>query len=171
MLNEIRTFIQFKICYPYVKHGKNVHVQWSTRIWSPHKHIIFGNNVGIGAYCILGCDMEIGNNVMIGSGSGLVGSDDHMYNIVGKTMWESPRGDKKKIIIEDDVWIGHGCTIISGVRIGKGSIVAAGSVVVKDVKPYSIVAGVPAKCIKMRFTEEEIKKHESIIAQQSHLSK
>ena len=58
------------------------------------------------------------------------------------------------ITIEDDVWIGSGVYIMSGVTIGKGAVVAAKSVVTKDVQPYSIVAGVPARQIKQRFSEE-----------------
>lgn len=82
------------------------------------------------------------------------------------------RGD---IIVDDDVWIGYRSTILSGVHIGQGAVIAAGSVVVKDVPPYAIVGGVPAKVIKYRFdskmidellkidynklTKEEISKH------------
>ena len=58
--------------------------------------------------------------------------------------------------IGNDVWIGYGVTILAGVKIGDGAIVAAGAVVTKDVEPYAIVGGVPAKTIKYRFSEEEI---------------
>ena len=58
---------------------------------------------------------------------------------------------KGDIVVEDDVWIGHGATILSGVRIGQGAVVAAGAVVTKDVPPYAIVGGVPANIIKYRF--------------------
>lgn len=61
---------------------------------------------------------------------------------------------KGDIIVDDDVWIGYGATILSNVHIGQGAVVAASSVVTHDVPPYSIVGGVPAKVIKMRFTEE-----------------
>jgi virginiamycin A acetyltransferase len=61
---------------------------------------------------------------------------------------------KGKIVIEDEVWIGYGVIILSGVNIGRGSIIAAGAVVTKDVSPYSIVGGNPAKFIKYRFDEE-----------------
>ena len=63
---------------------------------------------------------------------------------------------KGNIEIEDDVWIGYGATIMSGVHIGQGAIVAAGAVVSKDVPPYAIVGGVPAKIIKFRFSEKLI---------------
>ena len=61
-----------------------------------------------------------------------------------------------EIVVEDDVWIGYRSTILSGVRIGQGAIVAAGSVVTKDVPPYAIVGGVPAKVIKYRFSKQII---------------
>ena len=56
---------------------------------------------------------------------------------------------KGDIIIQDDVWIGYGSTILSGVKIGQGAVIAAGSVVTHNVSPYAIVAGVPARVIKM----------------------
>jgi serine acetyltransferase len=58
---------------------------------------------------------------------------------------------KGDIVVGDDVWIGYGATILSGVHIGQGAVVAAGALVAKDVPPYAIVGGVPAKVIKYRF--------------------
>jgi virginiamycin A acetyltransferase len=63
---------------------------------------------------------------------------------------------KGNIIIDDDVWIGHRAIIMSGVHIGQGAVIAAGALVTKDVPPYSIVGGVPAKVIKYRFNQEFI---------------
>ena len=65
-------------------------------------------------------------------------------------MWDSGRGDKYKIIVEDDVWIGNGAILLSGVNVGRGSIIGAGSVVTKDVPANSIVAGVPAKPLRKK---------------------
>jgi serine acetyltransferase len=65
---------------------------------------------------------------------------------------------KGDIIVENDVWIGAKATIMSGVKIGNGSIVGSGSVVTKDVPPYAIVVGNPAIVVKYRFTEEQIQK-------------
>jgi acetyltransferase-like isoleucine patch superfamily enzyme len=156
----------FKIRYSWVKIGHNVHCQESTFFWSPQKHIVLGNNVGIGARGLFLCDTEIGNQVLIAADVAFLNSDEHRYDIVGKAIWDSGRGENYKIVIEDDVWIGHGCILLSPLKVGRGSIIAAGSVVNKDVPPYSIIAGVPAKLLKMRFTEEQILEHERIYAQE-----
>lgn len=65
--------------------------------------------------------------------------------------------DKKyPVVIGNDVWIGHSAILLSGITIGDGAIIASGAVVVKDVPPYTIVGGVPAKSIRKRFTDEQI---------------
>lgn len=64
---------------------------------------------------------------------------------------------KGDIVVDDDVWIGYGATVMSGVHIGQGAVVAAGAVVTKDVPPYAIVGGVPAKIIKYRFDDDIIR--------------
>lgn len=69
---------------------------------------------------------------------------------------------KGDIYVGDDVWIGYGSTILSGVKIGKGAVVAAGAVVTKDVEPYSIVGGVPARTIKYRFDTDTIRALEKL---------
>jgi acetyltransferase-like isoleucine patch superfamily enzyme len=73
-----------------------------------------------------------------------------------------PENDQD-IVIEEDVWCGANVTIMKGVTIGRGSIVAAGAVVTKSCSPYSIIGGVPAKFIKKKFTEEQIREHERIL--------
>ncbi len=67
---------------------------------------------------------------------------------------EREAGSKGDIVVKDDVWIGDGAIICSGVKIGQGAIVAAGAVVTKDVEPYAIVGGNPARVIKYRFDEK-----------------
>ena len=79
--------------------------------------------------------------------------------IPGKTIWSGERGDNGITIIEDDVWIGTAAIIMSGVTIGRGSIVAAGSVVTKDIPSCEIWGGVPARKIRDRFETEEEKKY------------
>lgn len=69
---------------------------------------------------------------------------------------------KGDIVVEDDAWIGYGATIMSGVSIGKGAIIAAGAVVTRDVPAYAIVGGIPAKVIRYRFPEEVREKAERL---------
>jgi len=71
--------------------------------------------------------------------------------------------DDRDIVFEGDNWIGANVTIPKGVTIGEGSVIAAGAVVTKDVPSYSIVGGVPAKVIKMRFSEEELAEHKRLL--------
>ena len=102
----------------------------------------------------------IGNIVSIGPGVKFILGGNHNHNHLStypfkvkflKEKFEAT--SKGNIIIEDDVWIGMYTLILSGVTIGKGSIIGAGSIVTKDIEPFSIVAGNPAKLIGMRFTE------------------
>ena len=109
-----------------------------------------GNNVGIAQNCFIQVrgKVEIGNYVIFGPGVSIF-SENHLF--ANKDVPIMLQGASKKgVTIEDDVWLGTGATILDGIVIGKGSIIAAGSVVNKDVEPYSIVAGIPAKLIKMR---------------------
>ena len=96
-------------------------MQWSTTFWFPHHKIILGDNVGIGARCVVNTDLTIGNDVLIASHVAFVAPDAHLYDVVGTSMFQSPRGDHYEIVIEDDVWIGFGAIILSGVRVGRGS--------------------------------------------------
>lgn len=69
----------------------------------------------------------------------------------------------KDVIVDEDVWVGANATLLCGVHIGRGAVVGAGAVITKDVPPYSLVGGVPAKPIKFKWTIEEILQHESIV--------
>lgn len=93
----------------------------------------------------------------------LLGHDHHVDTIstfpFGQRLDLTMKNDaqtKGDIIIDDDVWIGYGATILSGVHIGQGAVVAAGAVVTSDVPPYAIVGGVPARILKYRFSPELI---------------
>ncbi len=102
---------------------------------------------------------------MLGPNVTMMGGD-HNISVLGKYMFDVkvklPENDLP-IIIEDDVWIGTGAIILKGVKIGRGSIIAAGALVIKNVEPYSIAGGVPATLIKMRFTNEEVREHEQLL--------
>jgi chloramphenicol O-acetyltransferase type B len=163
-LNIARNILNFHIRHRWVVYGRNVHVQWSVRIAAQNKLVRMGNDVGIGDYCTINTDVIIGNAVLVGSNVGLVARDAHSAYLPGSTMFASPRGTMQRIVIEDDVWIGFGSVVLSGVTIGRGSVIAAGSVVTKDVPAYSIVAGLPAQVLKPRFTAEEIEVHERALS-------
>lgn len=105
----------------------------------------------------------IGNYCSIAGDVTFILSGEHPYNRISTYPfkkyicgYEDDVLTKGPIIIEDDVWIGHKCLILSGVRVGRGSIIAAGSVVTKDIPPYAIFAG--GKIVKYRFTKEIISK-------------
>lgn len=151
--------------------GSNTTFGRGTVFWAPNKMII-GSNVYIGKYCTLQADMKIGNNIDIANNVGLIGKYDHDYSKVGINIKDAPwigdvtydfKGKNQKIIIDDDVWIGFASVVFTGVHIHKGAIVAAGSIVTKDVPPYAIVAGNPAKIKGYRFTAEQIVEHEKIL--------
>lgn len=131
------------------------------------KNIYIGPDVHIGAYAWLSAL----NAKLIFKGQSAIGehftvhTGDHAF-VVGK-YWtdveekDKPAGYDKEVVVENDVWIGCNVTLLSGVHVGRGAIVAAGAVVCKDVPPYAIVGGVPARVLKFRMTVDEICVHEA----------
>ena len=162
-VNIVRSFFYLKIKNPWVKCHGMVRIHWSVKMLSPNKDIELGDNIQFGRGCLVNCDAKFGNKVLVANNVAFIGRDDHRFDVVGKTIWDTPRGDMFKVIVEDDVWIGHGAIILSGVTIGRGSVVAAGSLISKNVPRYSVVAGIPAKIIKKRFTEIQIREHEELL--------
>ncbi|HEY0667944.1 MAG TPA: acyltransferase [Sphingobacteriaceae bacterium] len=109
-----------------------------------------GNNSSIGPYSYIGCSgyIEIGDNVMMSPRVSIY-AENHLFDNPELTIKE--QGVKREFVkIEDDCWIASNTIILAGVTIGRGSVIAAGSVVTKDIPPYSIVGGVPAKVIRNR---------------------
>lgn len=109
--------------------------------------IILGDHVGLNGTTITAREkISIGDNTMIGPNTIIIDHDGHVIWPL-EERW-TKQGPVKEIIIENDVWIGMNCMILKGVRIGSGSIIAGGSVVIHDVDPNSIYAGNPAKKVK-----------------------
>jgi virginiamycin A acetyltransferase len=151
--------------------GENFHLGILSIVCASRRMII-GRNVYIGKMCTLGCDGRIGDNTMIANNVGIVGKYDHDFSCVGKPIRLAPwvgdasfgiEASKLEVDVGEDVWIGYGAIILSGIKIGRGAIIAAGSVVTKNVPSYSIVAGNPACERGKRFTEQQIAEHEKII--------
>ncbi len=128
------------------------------------RRISFGDYVFINRNAYINSHTQIGHFVQFAANVAIVGAD-HRYDIVGVPMCFTGRAGMEEVltVIEDDVWIGHGVTIMAGVCIGRGAIVAAGAVVTKDVPRYTLVGGVPAKLIRERFDEAQQREHDAAL--------
>lgn len=133
----------------------------------PDQSLIEVGNYSYGDINILNetndCRLKIGSFCSIGSETEFLLGGEHQIERVSSfpykvyfTGQKYEATSKGNITIDDDVWIGFRTTIMSGIHIGQGAVVAAGAVVTKDVPPYAIVGGVPAKVIKYRFSPEVI---------------
>lgn len=129
------------------------------------QNIYLGNDISFGIGTVMMCTrakIKVGDHVMTGPGVTFI-TGSHRYDIAGRMM-KSIKNDEKlpendqDIVLEGDNWIGANATILKGVTVGTGAIVASGAVVTRDVIPFSIVGGVPARVIKMRFNSEEYSK-------------
>jgi len=150
------------------KKGKNARICRNSRIdVMPFNNFVLGDNSTIEDFCTINNgvgDVLIGQRCRIGMSNVLIGpvtigNDvilaqnivmsglNHGYENINLPIYKQPV-TKKKITVEDEAWIGANAVIVAGVTIGKHSVVAAGSVVTKDVPPYSVVAGNPAKVMK-----------------------
>jgi chloramphenicol O-acetyltransferase type B len=172
ILKQIRNYYLVNFRFKKYEISKGFHAGRGIVIWAKN-HLSIGENFYMGAYSRIGCNSKIGNDVIFGSYVSLIGRYDHNYHQIGTTIRRASqirdvdynwKGLNSDIIIEDDVWIGHKSLILSGVKIGRGSIIAAGSIVTKDVDRYCIYGGVPARKITDRFLNpNDIIEHEKIL--------
>ncbi|MCP2047858.1 UNVERIFIED_ORG: acetyltransferase-like isoleucine patch superfamily enzyme [Paenarthrobacter nicotinovorans] len=127
---------------------------------SPPHELEIGEDVAIGPRSVIQVDGKFGDFVMIGMHVQIIGRNDHAIDEVGVPMinatWvgDRPQEPRDRVDIGNDVWIGASAIILGGVTIGEGAIIGAGSVVTKDVEPYSIVVGNPARKVGERFSDE-----------------
>jgi acetyltransferase-like isoleucine patch superfamily enzyme len=135
--------------------GSNCGIQDAVdfRIWHPYNkssYIELGDNVFIGHACEFVCNARIviGNNCLIASKT-TINNTGHEFK--KNLKFNLQPITTKEIIIEDDVWIGTSCVILQGVTIGKGAIIAAGSVINKSIPANEVWGGVPARFIKQRI--------------------
>lgn len=137
--------------------GKNVRLGRQVRFYGIG-NVSLGNDVSIGERSILMCTrakIRIGDHVMTGPGVTMI-TGGHRLDVPGRPMTSISNDEKlpendRDIVLKGDNWIGANAVVLKGVTIGEGAVIAAGAVVTKDVPPYAIYGGVPAKLIKMRF--------------------
>ena len=153
----------------FAKCGNNVTVPEFCS-FSGIEHIFVGDDVSFGEYTKIlttRANVYVGNHIMFGPNVTIV-TGNHRINIVGKYMSEitdsmKEDSDDQDVCIKNDVWIGCNSVILKGVTIGEGAVIAAGALVSRDVPPYAVVGGVPAKVLKNRFSKEQIEIHCKIL--------
>ena len=131
--------------------GDNSVIRAGTMLLPSGGFITIGNRTKLNQYVVLNGEggLQIGNDVMIAAFTSFFAAN-HKFDRLDIPMRAQGMSTKGGIVVEDDVWIGTHAVILDGVHIGTGSVIAAGSVVTKNVEPFSIVAGVPAKIIGRR---------------------
>jgi len=118
------------------------------------------NNVFIGPGAHISANVKIMDNVMFGPNVCILGGN-HRFGEMGKSnrFLKSLSGENDKILIEEDSWIGANVVILPNVCIGFGSVVGAGCIVSRDVDPFTVVVGNPARVVRSVFTKAEIEEH------------
>ena len=123
-----------------------------------------GPYVFIGRRCTVGPGVRIGRYTMLASEVAVVG-DDHNSTDPDVPMQFAGRPRQRRTEIGSDVWLGHGVTVLRGITIGDGAIVAAGSVVTRNIAPREVWAGVPARRVRARFADAaDDQRHASMVA-------
>lgn len=158
LMTIIMSLPRFRLCNSFksiflkalgAKTGKRV--VYYPGVWIfPGRNLCLGDDVDVAKDVIITTTggVNIGPRVLIGYGTKILSSNHKIPVDFGQIFYSGH--DNGKVVIGRDCWIGANCIILPGVTIGEGSVIAAGSVVTKDIPEYSIVGGVPAKLIKMR---------------------
>lgn len=147
--------------------GERVGVGLPITLAAPER-VYVGDDVKIGSYGLISAvntEIHIGSKVMMAPQVALI-AGNHNTGVVGAYMADvvAKRDfDDLPIVIEDDVWIGTRAIVLKGVTIGRGSVVAAGAVVTRDVPAYGVVSGVPAKLVGQRFDADTLARHEGLL--------
>lgn len=143
--------------YTYYSDNKNSPEQFYDHI--EHHYEFFGDKLIIGKFCAIGEGVRF---IMNGANHRMDGITTYPFNIFGNG-WEKVTPSVEQLpfkgdtVIGNDVWIGEYVTIMPGVKVGDGAIIAANSTVTKDVEAYAVVGGNPARLIRKRFSDEKIK--------------
>lgn len=157
---------QLGYCHPSVQLGTEFSVGGGKNIYLHEGVSIGGGHISAtNAKFIMKKNSVSSTGLMVRTGNHMqeVGKWFRYIDDAYKLSHSHPNEYDKDVVVEEDVWMGVNVTLLSGVTVGRGSIVAAGAVVTKDVPPYSIVGGVPARFIKFKWNIDQILKHESIL--------
>lgn len=141
---QIRSFFARKIA----KCGDNVNIE-KNAYFTPQ--LTIGDYSGVGINCEVYGPVTIGRHVMMGP-EVVIYTSGHRFDRIDIPIMEQGASETRPVKIGDDVWIGRRVIILPGVTIGEGCVIGAGAVVTKDVQPFSVVGGVPAKVLKTRYT-------------------
>lgn len=149
--------------------GKDVRIAYNCDLKAP-QNIYIGEHSQIGPHSLFWttrAKISIGNYVLMGPNVNII-TGDHRVDVVGKHIIEVSDYEKipendADVVIKDGVWIASRVTILKGVTVGEGAVVAAGAVVNKDIEPYSIYGGIPARKIGNRFDNTTKQVHQKIL--------
>jgi acetyltransferase-like isoleucine patch superfamily enzyme len=161
VLKQVRAWVLVRFRYKGARVGRSFHVGQSVSIGPG---FVAGDYVYVGPHSQLSPQVHLGHYSSLSAYVAIVGSD-HNYDNPGVPIIFSGRPPSCVTTIGADVLIGHGAILLRGITIGNGAVVGAGSVVTKDVPPYAIVVGLPAKILRYRFDERERMVHEEMLAQ------
>lgn len=150
--SPIGDVLRYILSKPFMRRMGRVRIYEGVTLWYPYR-IVIGSNVTLNEWVYISGygEVTIGNDVRIGHRTSIV-SSDHVFD--DRTIPVHEQGlVAQPVRIGNDVFIGCNATILRGVTIGDGAVVAAGAVVMDDVEPYTVVGGVPAKQIASRGGE------------------
>lgn len=148
-------------CRKVLTHGDDFHLGARTWIWAA-SHVTMGNQVYVGKDVHIEANYRIGDYCLIANRVAIIGRHDHDFTAVGFPVRFSPwvgskrfqsQYENEETVIGDDVWLGFGSIVLSGVSIAQGSVIATRSIATRDVPLYLISAGAPAKVIGQCFSE------------------
>jgi maltose O-acetyltransferase len=141
------------VCSPLFRHsGKQIVIERGA-FFGTGRYISIGDRSGIGENAQLRGPIVIGADVMMGPDAVIL-TTNHVFQRTDIPMNQQGMGDELPVIIDDDVWIGTRVIILAGKHIGRGAIIGAGSVVTRDIPPFAIVGGNPAKVIRYRIPHD-----------------